>query len=326
MIFDCHSDTFTHITLKRQEQEKNIFKNYHLNNYKKGNICGSIFVIWIDPPYDDNPSTRADEIVEALKNELEESKNIINIVKSFDDIGKGFAKSKVDMVIGMEGLSHIGKDIDKINYYYDNVYARHASLTWNEQNDLATGVLGDENRGLTPLGKEAVKRLEDLNMIVDVSHLNEKSFWDLMNVASKPVIASHSNAKSLCNVKRNLSDEQLKSIAKTGGVVGLNGFSGFVSHNKENQNLQGFVDHIDYMNDLIGIDHISLGFDYCDYLESNTLSSFSLDADNPNVRDLQSACHSNNVIKELRKRGYCEDNIDKITHRNIFRVMEDILR
>lgn len=163
-------------------------------------------------------------------------------------------------------------------------------------------------------------------MIVDVSHLNEKSFWDLMNTASRPVIASHSNAKSLCNVKRNLSDEQLKAIASSDGVVGLNGFSGFVSSNKEKQNLQGFVDHIDYMADLIGVDHICLGFDYCDYIDCDTLSSFSSDVTNPNVKNLQSASHSNNVTKELRKRGYRENDIDKITHRNIFRVMEDVLR
>ena len=326
MIFDCHSDTFTHITLKRDENEHNIFKNYHLNNFKKGNVCGSIFVIWIDPPYDNNPSLRAEEVVNALKNEIKESKDVINVVKSYKDIGKGFAKSKVDIVIGMEGLSHIGSDIDKINYFYDEVHARHASLTWNEENELATGVCGDDNRGLTLAGKNAVKRLEDLNMLVDVSHLNEKSFWDLINVASKPIIASHSNAKALCDVKRNLSDRQLKSIAESGGVVGLNGFSEFVSHDKNKQNLEGFVNHIDYMADLIGIDHICLGFDYCDYLESNTLSSFSEDLNNPNVKNLQCASQSNNVTKELRKRGYLEDEIDKITHRNIFRVMENVLK
>ncbi len=326
MIFDCHSDTFTHITLKREKKENNIFKKYHLNNFKKGNVCGSIFVIWIDPPYDNNPSLRAQEIVSALKDEINESKDIINVVKSYKDIGKGFSKSKVDIVIGMEGLSHIGSDIDKINYYHDEVYVRHASLTWNEENKLATGVCGDENRGLTLDGKNAVKRLEDLNMLVDVSHLNEKSFWDLVDVASKPIIASHSNAKSLCDVKRNLTDQQLKAVANSGGVVGLNGFSGFVSHNKDKQNLQGFVDHIDYMADLIGIDHICLGFDYCDYLGSDTLSSFSENVNNPNVKNLQSASHSYNVTKELRKRGYLEDEIDKITHRNIFRVMEDILK
>lgn len=79
------------------------------------------------------------------------------------------------------------------------------------------------------------------------------------------------------------------------------------------------------MADLIGIDHVCLGFDYCDYLESNTLSSFSKDINNPNVKNLQCASHSNNVTKELRKRGYFEDEIDKITHRNIFRVMENVL-
>ena len=326
MIFDCHSDTFTDITLKRYNKEKNIFKKYHLNNFKKGNVCGSIFVIWIDPPYDNNPSLRAQQIVQALKGELEESKDVINVIKSFDDIGKGFAKSKVDILIGMEGLSHIGKDIDKIDYYYNEVYARHASLTWNEENDLATGVLGNENRGLTFLGKEAVKRLESLHMLVDVSHLNEKSFWDLMNVASKPVIASHSNSKSLCNVSRNLSDEQLKAIAASGGVIGLNGFAPFVSHDTNKQNLEGFIDHADYMANLIGVEHISLGFDYCDYLQSDTLSSFSSNVKNPNVKSLQCASDSNNVIKELRKRGYSENEIDLITHRNIFRVMGDVLR
>lgn len=325
MIFDCHSDTFTHITLKRSKKEHNIFKNYHLDNFRKGNLCGGIFVIWIDPPYDKNPSLRSKEIVCAIKDEIKESEDIINIVKSYKDIGKGFIRSKIDIIIGIEGLSPIGSDLDKINYFYDEVHARHSSLTWNEENELATGVCGDDNRGLTLLGKNAVKRLEDLNMLVDVSHLNEKSFWDLMSVSSKPVIASHSNTKALCDVKRNLSDDQLKAIADSGGIIGLNGFNGFVSHNKNKQNLEGYVDHIDYISNLVGVDYISLGFDYCDYLDSSTLSSFSGNVDNPNISNLKCASQSNNVLQELRKRGYSEDEIDKITHRNIFRVIENVL-
>lgn len=325
MLFDGHSDIWTDVTKKRLLGEKEVFRKYHLNEFKKANINGGIFVIWIDPPYDKNPKQRVSQIVSCIKDEIEESKDIFNIIKCFNDIKIGTEKNKINTVIGMEGLSHIGKDVDLLDYYYNNIGARHASLTWNEQNDLATGCRGDENRGLTKEGKQAVKKLEDLKMLVDVSHLNEKSFWDLISVATKPVIASHSNAKALCNATRNLTDAQLKEIAKTGGVVGMNSFRDFVGENANTQNVEKLVDHVDYIVNLIGIEHVACGFDFNDYLDSDVLGGFATIADSPGIDGLKTTYETPNVIAELKNRGYRDSDIKLISYGNFYRVLKEVL-
>ena len=115
-----------------------------------------------------------------------------------------------------------------INYFYDEVGVRHAMLTWNELNALATGWPVDVTRGLTEAGKKAVKRIQDLGMVMDVSHLNDKCFWGVIDLAQGPIIASHSNARSVCPAMRNLTDDMLKAIAKTGGLVRMNSMREFI--------------------------------------------------------------------------------------------------
>ena len=166
-----------------------------------------------------------------------------------------------------------------IDEYYE-YGARHASLTWNEENKLATGVRGDSNRGLTQIGKKAVKKMQDKGMIVDVSHLNDKSFFDVIDITSSPIIASHSNSRALCNSMRNLTDEQLKAIRDVNGVIGFNSYKGFIDENKEKQNINRGIDHIKYIADKIGIDHIGIGFDYNEYFE---------DEDAPYIKGLENA-------------------------------------
>ncbi|MFR2389271.1 dipeptidase, partial [Intestinibacter bartlettii] len=183
MIFDCHSDLFTDVTVKMLKGEKDIIKNHYLDELKNANLIGGIYVIWIDPPYDKCPQKRVKQVVECLTEEINSNSDIIKQIKQFSDFEVALKQDKLSVLVGMEGLSYIGEDVDMLHYFYDVVGARHASLTWNEQNALATGVGGDPLRGLTDSGKNAVRKLEELKMILDVSHANEKSFWDIMNIA-----------------------------------------------------------------------------------------------------------------------------------------------
>ena len=246
MLFDGHGDVWTDVTCKRVDHnETDIFRKYHLKKFQAGKVTGGIFVIWIDPPYDQDPPARSKQIVESIKAEMIDSADLLNFVTKFDDFEKGTKAGKINVVTGIEGLSQIGEDIDMIDYFYNEVGARHAMLTWNELNALATGCPQDPTRGLTEAGKRAVKRMEKLGMVLDVSHLNDKSFWDLMSIATTPVIASHSNSRTVCPAKRNLTDDMLKEIAKTGGLVGMNSLREFVSEKREEQNVQKLCDHLE---------------------------------------------------------------------------------
>lgn len=208
MVFDAHSDIWTNITLHSLQGETDIFHKYHKKSLEKGGIEGGIFAIWIDSPHNvTRPYERLQEIIAAIKKEISISKDFV-VVKNMQEIKKAKKEGKFYVLIGIEGLSPIGENIDLIDLYYD-IGARHAMLTWNEENALATGAKGNTARGLTNLGKKAVEQLLSKKMILDVSHLNEVSFWDITQLTEGPIIASHSNAKALCDVPRNLSDTQL---------------------------------------------------------------------------------------------------------------------
>lgn len=319
MIFDAHSDIWTDVTSKISKGENNIFKNYHYNNLKEGKVSGSIFVIWTEPEYKDNPKKRVNEIMDAIKKELEYSKDVLSIVKNYDEMKKAEHENKFYAFIGFEGLSSVGDNLDIIDEYY-NFGARHASLTWNEENSLATGTRGNPERGLTSLGKKAVKKMYEKNMILDVSHLNEKSFWDIIDIADFPIIASHSNAKKLCDNVRNLTDEQLKAIRDLNGVVGLNSYKGFIDEDKNRQNIERAIDHIKYMVDKIGIEHVGLGFDYNEYLE---IDNFNNNA--PFIEGLENASKSYSIILKLKEAGFNEEEINKIAYKNFHKIIKEII-
>jgi len=323
MIFDAHGDIWTDVTVRRIKGQKDIIKNNHLKKFQEGKIKGGIFVIWVDPPYDNNPEKRTLEIIENMASEINENQDIIHIVRCYDDFERALGNDKLAVLIGLEGLSSIGKNLGLIDALY-LFGARHASLTWNEENQLATGVMGNPERGLTSFGIKAVKKIEQLGMILDVSHANEKTFWDIYKTAEKPIIASHSNCRSLCDVPRNLTDEQLKAIGSTGGMVGLNSFKDFVHPILEKQDIEHLTNHLDHIVEIMGIEHVGFGFDYCDFLEGDTMSSFA----QGEVRTigLEDASKTQNIIRILEKRGYKPEDIEKISYKNFFRVAKEVLK
>lgn len=325
MIFDGHGDVWTDVTCRAIDHgERDIFRKHHLHKFKEGGVTGGIFVIWIDPPYDNDPVKRSEQIVKSIKQEMEDSADILNFVKKYDDFEKGTKEGKLNIVTGMEGLSQIGEDIDMINYFYDEVGVRHAMLTWNELNALATGWPVDVTRGLTEAGKKAVKRIQDLGMVMDVSHLNDKCFWGVIDLAQGPIIASHSNARSVCPAMRNLTDDMLKAIAQTGGLVGMNSMREFISEKHDEQNVEHLADHVEYIADLIGIDHIGLGFDFDDYLGGEALKTFSDHVDSPSGDGISNEAEAKNILAVLKKRGYSQEDLDKIGYKNFYRVFKEV--
>jgi len=323
-IFDAHADIWSDVVVRRGRGERDIFLNHHLEKFKKGGISGGIFVMWIDPPHDQRPEKRLEEIIRAAQEELEEASDLLHLVRVASDFETAESMGKLPVVWGAEGLSGIGCDLGRLDVLYD-LGIRHVSLTWNEANPLATGVKQDLDRGLTALGFEAVRRVEALGMLLDVSHLNEKSFWDVISVVRKPITASHSNARTLCDAARNLTDEQIRAVASTGGVIGINSYRDFIDHDRNKQTIERFVDHIDYMVSLVGVEHVGLGYDFCDYIEENLLNDKTVEVPESRVPDtlgLETAQKASDVLKHLRQRGYAESDIEKIAGGNFVRLLK----
>ena len=220
----------------------------------------------------------------------------------------------------MEGLSGLHGRVD----FLDVLYAwgvRHAMLTWNEVNEFAHGASCHEDKGLTSLGIKALDRMEELGMLVDVSHANERTFWDVCEHTTKPFIASHSNAYALCAHARNLKDDQIKALAARGGVIGMNAWPEFIDGAAPSA--ERLADHVDHIRDLVGIDHIACGFDFCDYLTSDTLDSFT--SSDVVTEGLESAANIPSLFALLRARGYSEEDVEKIAHGNMMRVVKAVI-
>lgn len=323
MNFDAHGDIWTDVTHHYLAGEHDIFRARHYHRLKAGEIEGGIFVIWNDPPFDGDPLARTRQMQAAITQEMPECADILSVVRSYDDMMKARTEGKMYCFIGHEGLKSIGEDLDLIDDFYA-FGARHASLTWNEENLLATGARGSLRRGLTDLGKRAVRKIQDLGMILDVSHLNDASFWDLIRTAVGPVVATHSNARVLCNNQRNLTDQQLRALAETGGIAGLNSFNEFVHIDPAQQTIENLVRHAVHMVEVMGIDHVGFGFDFSEYLIGPTLGSFS-SQETPYTIGLEDASHVPALIAEMHKAGFTSEEIDKIAYKNWHRVIKEVI-
>lgn len=342
MIFDAHSDIWSDVTVRTLRGETDIFRKYHYERLKKGGIEGSVFVMWIDPPYDKEPAARLRQIMDAIKKEVSCCHDILRVVHSYEEMQKAKEDDIFYVFIGCEGLSEIGEDIDKIDMLYE-FGARHASLTWNEQNSLATGIRGDADRGLTELGIKALYKIQKLNMLFDVSHLNDKSFWDVMRHASGPVVATHSSSRALCSAPRNLTDEMIKELTATGGMVGINSYPEFIAEKKADRTVDMLAKHIEHIVDIAGIDKIGFGFDFCEFLEGEASTSCSLkqqEAGQVNAEEteqtdtetaeqtsvlqgLRDASEVPNLLEAMRKIGFTDDDIRKVSYENWHRVIRE---
>jgi len=324
MILDIHGDIWTDVTVKSAQGKRNIIRDYHLGRFKKGNMVGGIFVIWADPPHDTRPKERLLESIQAMSKELVDSKDLVHIMYRSEDFAKAIAANKLAVMLGLEGLSGIDENVDALYTLY-RLGFRHASLTWNEQNALATGVKGDPSRGLTNKGKEAVSVIHDLGMILDVSHANDKTFWDIADLSNRPFIASHSNARTLCDVPRNLTDEQIKTIGSKNGLIGLNAYNEFVHEVPAERTVDRLIDHLVHVAGLIGIDKIALGFDFFEYLSSSTTDSFT-SATYAGTIGLEDITQAPNMISRLSARGFTQEEIEKISYKNFLALMDRVMK
>ena len=227
-IFDLHADIGMDVLSKKLKGEKDILKTHHLDKLAQGNILGVGMACFFEGH--ENWQT-AQAMVSALKEELEQNQDRLHFYK-----GQALVKDRLNAMITIEGMCFIEDEPEThLDWLYEQG-ARIGSLCWNDENALATGVKGNPLRGLTDLGKRAIQHMNKLNMIIDVSHTNEKSFWDVLDTSTKPVIATHSNARQLSNVDRNLTDQQIKALIQNEGLIGLVAARWFVSKDESIQN------------------------------------------------------------------------------------------
>ena len=309
--FDMHSDIGTNLYDRHLKGEKDVFKRLHINDLITGDNKGVFVACFFSGS---QTWEYMQEMIKHCNNELNDNKDSCILVTNKNHL---IENDKILTCISVEGMCGVcGNVEEKIEWMYQN-NVRIASLVWNESNHLADGWPNDPLRGLSDEGFRVIKKMNELNMIIDVSHINEKGFWDIIQTSSKPVIATHSNARQLCPHERNLTNQQLKAIANKDGLIGLNSCKFFISNDKENQNVHGLAKHARYMADLVGVDHIACGFDYMNFLSD--------DVGYDNIDDLKSAAYTQNFIKALKDEKFSDDEIEKIAFYNVYNFLKDNL-
>jgi len=311
MIFDAHGDILTDIYEENLKGHKDSFRTKHYPLYKKAGITHSIFVNWTDP---EKKAHVFDDIFDEGIKAMHDMHDIIKVCYTYEDLLQAEKENRLGIMIGVEGLKYL-KEVHDIETFYQRGL-RHAIITWNEQNDYASGALIKDG-GLTDKGKLLVQTMESLGMIIDLSHANPLTFDDVIDATTKPIIVSHGNAKAICDHPRNYTDEQLLKLKEKDGVIGVCGIANFISTEKENHTVQYMAKHIDYIVKLIGIDHVGLGLDVCYYLYEGRTST--------NVKGFETIAELPNLFEELRKLNYSEEDMNKIKYQNFFRVIKTIL-
>ena len=247
------------------------------------------------------------------------SSDKIELALNSNDVRKIHSSGKKVAMIGIENGYPIGLDITNVEKFY-NRGARYMSLSHNGHSQLCDSNTGEEDgvylhNGLSDLGVKVIKEMNRIGMMIDISHPSKEAIRQMIKISKAPVIASHSSARKLCNHSRNLDDEQLGWIKENGGVVQTVAFKSYLNSEKSKPNsknkvdVSDFVDHIDYLVSLIGINHVGISSDF---------------DGGGGVDGWEDASETFNVTLELVKRGYSELEIEKIWSGNLLRVLDEV--
>ena len=313
MIFDAHSDLWGDVTARREAGERDVLARRHLPAMAEGGVEGSVFVLWADPIGGMDYVTATSRLLAGAKAELAGCGQV-RLVRTWAELEDAHRQGKFYIVLGVEGMAAIGDRPSGVDWYYAHG-VRWGMLTWNEENALATGAGGPAGSGLTAAGRQAVRRMEELGMVVDVSHLNDGGFRDVAALAQGIVVASHSNCRRLCDVPRNLTDDQLRAIRDSGGVIGVNAYHGFVHKERQHQNVEMLARHAAHIIAVCRVEHLGCGFDFCQYLGPG----------NDPIPDMTGPAQAPRLLDALRRMGLREDAVALVARDNWLRVLRTVL-
>jgi len=311
-FIDGHCDTLS----KALDENKSLFKNDLQFSFDKANKLGGgvqVMACFIDTEfltYNGAGFDRCNRIIKKFEDYQKEN-NCNILIKNKYDLQSAIQSNETKVILSIENGSAISGNLDNIDYFY-NKGVRIMSVTWNDDNELGCGAKTKDDKGLTYLGVQYVKKLNDLGAIVDVSHLSEKGFWDTIEASKSPVVATHSNVYELCKNSRNLKDNQIKAIAKSGGIIGICYYSNFLN-SKRPADVKDIVEHIKYIKNLVGIDHVGLGSDF----DGMDISKTARNVDNISM--------IKNITKELKLQGFKCEEIVKIMWNNWSDILKKII-
>lgn len=352
IVVDGHNDVIYESIFKGKDIAKRLTTGHtDLPRLKEGGVDVQVFAVWSDDKnWKKGAFKHANDQIDALEKMISGNSDQIELAKSSKDIDAILNKGKIAAVIGVEGGNMIESKIENLEKLYDRG-VRYLTLTWNYNLPWVTAAAievktsSDKGKGLTAHGKDIIRRMNELGMMVDLSHGGEKTFYDVIATSTKPILVSHSNAYALMPHYRNLKDAQLEALKKNGGVIGVNFYSGFLDptytervrklyrkhfgdkgnyklsptrqyeklpkklQQEANAPMSKLLEHINYLVKKVGIDHVAIGSDY-DGIESPP-------------RELEDVSKFPLLTKALLEQGYSKEDVGKIMGGNFLRLLRE---
>jgi len=325
-VIDLHFDLPMDLYEKRER--KNVLETEFLSELEAGNIGVVGVAIYIEDRYLPDMGLRvALDQIARLYVETQACQQFA-ICKNYREIQQARAKDKIALLITFEGVEPLGMDLDLLWIFY-KLGVRAIGLTHARSNAAGHGGIfasrGSSPEGLTNFGRDLVRECEALGVIIDLAHINPAGFNDVLSMTTKPPIVSHTNVRRYNDIERNISDDQIKMIGKRRGVIGVN--SVLVSAKKEESTLARYVDHIEHIANLIGIDGVGVGFDFFEFIYSQWPESAKRELADKLITpqfipDLKNHSHARNLTRKLIERGFNDEEIKKILRGNWLRIFE----
>ena len=321
-FMDMHCDTLMKL---RNAEKKGIHESMrsrdgHLDllRLRDAGYWMQTFAAYVDLEEEDDPAVACLEMIDIFWREMAANKDLVSPVTTAAEVKKNQSEGKLSALLSIEEGGTCKGNLSLLRDYY-RLGVRMMTLTWNYENEIAwpnTTDCGEGTHfGLKETGIAFVEEMERLGMLIDVSHLSDDGFYDVYKYTKGPFIASHSNARTVCGHRRNLTDDMIRKLAERGGVTGINLSANFTNESKNGEpafgTIEGLVRHVRHIANVGGIGCIGLGTDY----------------DGIGNRIELTECSKMPLFAEaLKKAGFHESEIDDICHNNVLRVMQDVLK
>ena len=338
-IIDLHFDLPMDLYEKRDR--KNVLETEFLSELDAGNIGAVGVAIYIEDRYlSATGRTRHGQPESGLRVALDQIARLYTetaasqrfaICKSYHEIQKAREANRIALLITMEGVEPLGTDLDLLRVFYE-LGVRSIGLTHARSNAVGHGgafaATGSSPDGLTSFGRDLVRECEKLSVIIDLAHINPAGFNEILSITTKPPIVSHTNVRRYYDIERNISDAQIKMIGERRGVIGVN--SVLVSPREDESTMDRYIDHIEYIANLIGIDGVGIGFDFFEFIyrewPESRQKELAAKFTTPHfIPDLRNHAHARNLTRKLIERGFSDEQIEKILRENWMRIFKEIL-
>jgi len=359
-VVDTHVDTLQRVLIGGVDIGKRTNGGHiDIPRMREGGMKAEFFSVWIDSVFEGPWAVkRTIDLIDAMNRTIEANPKDLKLAVNASEIEQANKEGKIAALMGIEGGHAIDDDLGALRLYRQ-LGVSYMTLTWSNPNNWADSS-GNKNRdhvkapdGLSDFGKQVVSEMNRIGMIIDISHVSDKTFYDVMAVTTKPVIASHSSCRALCDVPRNMTDDMLRALAKNGGVVGINFNSGFIekafnqrSDDYDKQHPKNAVKHENFLNDPEGeaaanyqqdygspsgaepptfemlIEHIDHAVKVAGIDHVGLGSDFDGVPSLPKgIEDVSKLPH---ITEALLKKGYSEEDVKKILGGNFMRVIREV--